>query len=115
MRPARLAIALAALAALALGCVSSEVSRAVGARCDDKEDCDERCLAPSAQAPGGFCSLSCLESQDCPSGTRCADVEGGVCLFACDEAVDCEFLGSGWRCAGVDGLPSGEVMACIGE
>lgn len=81
-----------------LGCgVSSDVSREVGARCDERSECDDRCLPPD-DFPGGFCSTSCETSGDCPSDAACVDTEGGVCLFRCIEDPDCEFLGAGWSC-----------------
>ena len=76
---------------------SSNVGRDVGARCDSSDECDDRCLPP-ADFPGGFCTLSCEQDEQCPGGTYCVDVEGGVCLFDCNENVDCEFLGADYQC-----------------
>jgi hypothetical protein len=92
--------AAACAAALALaGCgVGGAVSRTIGARCDRSDECDDRCLPPGAAFPGGFCSVSCEATADCPSDASCADVEAGVCLFDCLDDRDCEFLGPGWRC-----------------
>jgi hypothetical protein len=95
--------------------VSSEVSRELGARCDAKEECAERCLPPGAEFPGGLCTRSCLADADCPAGAACADEEGGVCLFVCVVDGDCAFLGGGWRCDGKDALPMGEARVCIGD
>lgn len=94
---------------------SSDVTRSVGARCDNKDECDERCLPDGEQFPGGFCSLSCLRDADCPGDTACVDEMGGVCLFACEMPTDCEFLGPGWDCVEVDGLPDGKATVCIGQ
>lgn len=96
--------------------VDSEVSRTVGARCDTKDDCQERCLVDAEDYPGGICSVSCLDVNDCPGDTACVDDQGGVCLFTCDSNADCEFMGPGWQCAPRDALPasSGEVMVCRG-
>src|SRR6187397_2026943 len=80
-------------------CVSSDVSRELGARCDDKPECDERCLMPSMDYPDGFCSLSCADDDDCPSNSRCVADDGGVCLFVCGDDIDCEFLGVDWGCS----------------
>ena len=95
------------------GCsVSSNVSRELGARCDNMDDCDDRCLPP-AEFPGGFCSTSCELDGDCDSDAVCIDVEGGVCLFRCIDAPDCGFLGAGWTCATQPRRGSTEeVMAC---
>jgi hypothetical protein len=88
-----------ALASAGGGCsVDSNVSRALGARCDGVGECDDRCLAPGAVFPGGLCSSSCEASVDCPFGSSCADTEGGVCLFTCRDDLECAFLGTGWRC-----------------
>ena len=105
-----LVLALGLLAATACG-LSADVSRELGARCDSHDECDERCIS---SYPGGFCSLSCDDDDDCPATSACVDVEAGVCLFTCELASDCEFLGPGWSCQQVNQLPTGEVMACIG-
>jgi hypothetical protein len=114
----RLAIATLVVAAgLALsGCQSAEVSRAVGARCNAKAECDERCQPPSDEFPGGFCTLSCLDDGDCPDGTRCADVAGGICLFPCELDDECLFLGEIWICDERPPLPGNddEVSVCLG-
>jgi hypothetical protein len=99
-----------------LGCVSSEVSREVGARCEAKAECDERCLSADDGYPGGFCSLSCADDLDCPSGARCVDTEGGVCLFECVDDSTCALLGEGWRCQPRPAAASGdEVLVCRGR
>jgi hypothetical protein len=110
------ALALVAAVALAAGCVSSDVSREIGARCDDSDQCDDRCLS-GGQYPDGLCTVTCDDGDDCPGGSACADLEGGVCLYACDDDAACEFLGDGWRCrvevehgAAVDQ----EVTVCVG-
>lgn len=107
---------LAGLAGLA-GCgVDSTVSRTLGARCDNADECDDRCLAPGTEFPGGFCSLSCEATADCPGGASCADVDAGVCLFECDADLRCEFLGDGWRCLEVPlrGRSAERVKVCLG-
>lgn len=119
----------AAVAALALcaalvagwsgaGCgVDADVSRTLGARCDRSAECDDRCLPPGEDFPGGFCSVSCESSGDCPSGASCTATEAGVCLFDCAGDADCAFLGAGWRCI-EDALradPAREVRVCRGD
>lgn len=109
--PAGFAIPL--VAALAACGADAPVSRELGARCDDKSECDERCLSGDA-FPGGLCSLSCEGPGGCPDGAVCADLEGGVCLFACRSAGACEFLGDGWSCAAVEVRGAEmEGMACL--
>jgi hypothetical protein len=76
----------------------ADVDRAIGARCDVTSECDERCVAPGADAPGGFCTIDCGSSDDCTGDTECVEREGGICLFACDGNDDCAFLGEGWTC-----------------
>lgn len=100
------------------GCQGAEVSRAVGARCDQKGECDERCLPPSEAFPGGFCTLSCLDDQDCTGDTRCVDVAGGICLFPCTIDGDCAFLGVPWNCEDAVTLSyerQEEVRICLGS
>jgi hypothetical protein len=91
------------------------VSRTLGARCDLAAECDERCLT-GAEYPGGFCSITCDRTDECPSGAYCiADTgQSGVCLFSCARDTDCAFLGTGWRCQERDAHPSGKVMVCRG-
>lgn len=97
-------------------CVSSDVSRDLGARCDDSDQCSDRCLT-GTRFPDGLCSSTCDDGGDCPGGTECADLEGGVCLYGCAEDRDCELLGEGWRC-GIEtergGAPDQEVRVCVG-
>lgn len=114
--PALAAAFAAALAALAACSVSSDVSRELGARCDELDECDDRCLT-GGRYPGGLCSATCEGDGDCPDGATCTDVDGGVCLFECAGADDCGFLGSAWDCRqreARDGA-AGEVMVCIGS
>ncbi len=101
-------------------CADLDVSRSIGARCDLSGECNERCLAPAADYPGGFCSISCDTAIDCAtSDTTCVDDEGGVCLFQCNADANCAFLGAGWRCVERDarGAVTGEdtqVKVCRG-
>ena len=105
-------LALIGLLGLLACSTSSDVSRELGARCDDGDDCDARCLPP-ADFPGGFCSISCEGDGDCPSDAGCVDLEGGVCLFQCADDAACRFLGEGWACASVAERGSTEeVMVC---
>ena len=112
MRSALIAVVLVWLVA----CQQSDVSRQVGARCDNSVECDERCLPPNGDYPGGFCTTACNTRDECPSRTTCADREGGVCLFTCDQDDDCAFLGDGWRCASADLRGGGiKVSVCRGS
>jgi hypothetical protein len=100
---------------VAFACSTSDVSREVGARCDALDECDDRCLPPGTDYPGGFCTVSCLGSADCPSDTACVAEAGGVCLFTCLDPSHCGFLGDGWTCRAQPALPDGEVQVCIGQ
>jgi hypothetical protein len=112
MRSAIIAI----VGALLTGCQSSDVSREIGARCDTADECAERCLAPSADHPGGFCTIACNNRDECPSGTTCTEGDGGVCLFECSGNIGCGFLGTGWRCTEADLRGGGiKVMVCRGR
>ncbi len=105
-----------ALASVTACGIASDVSRDVGARCESRDDCNDRCLPPTGQeSPAGFCTLQCVDDGDCPSGTACIDFEGGVCLFTCTDNAGCEFLGAGWGCDSRDARPNGEAMVCIGD
>lgn len=98
-------------------CSSSDVSRELGARCDFSSECDERCLEPSANWPGGFCTISCDSDSDCPDGSACIDESGtGVCAFRCAGDPSCGFLGDGYTCQERDGHAAGsaKVNACRG-
>jgi hypothetical protein len=107
------AVALAALAVAA--CNDSPISRELGARCDVTADCAQRCLSPSTESPGGFCTTSCTTSADCPMDASCADRQGGVCLFTCTTDPQCAFLGTGWTCQSSDASGGGKVMVCRGD
>jgi hypothetical protein len=112
MRSAIIAIAGALLAA----CQTGDVSREVGARCDRSDECDERCLPPGLDYPGGFCTIACNDRSECPSATTCANREGGVCLFECTVDRDCGFLGADWQCTAADLRGGGiQVMVCRGR
>ena len=102
--------------ALLVGCQSSDVSRELGARCDRNADCDERCLEPSAEWPGGFCTISCDGDADCPSDSACVDEGGGsVCAFTCMTDPQCAFLGPGYACKERDHhTVGGKVTVCRG-
>ncbi len=110
-------IAMITLALALAACQSSDVSREVGARCDVAADCDERCLGPSTDWPGGFCSITCDSDGDCPTDAACIDeAGGGICAFTCLSDPQCSFLISGYTCHERDahGGTPGKVMVCRG-
>jgi hypothetical protein len=107
---------IALVGALLAACQHSDVSRQIGARCDGSAECDERCLAPGADYPGGFCTVACNDRSECPGDTTCADHEGGVCLYTCTDDLACAFLGTGWQCKAADLHGGGiKVMVCRGS
>ncbi len=102
-------------------CGGADVSRSLGARCDSNSECDERCQDGN-DYPGGFCTLSCDVTRDCPAGALCTDRDNGICLFGCrpseagSEIDECRFLGVGWRCETQPGREAGsEVSVCLGD
>jgi hypothetical protein len=98
-------------------CQTSDVSRELGARCDDAAECDDRCLMAGSDYPGGFCTTACDGRDDCEAGATCAELDGGVCLFECAGNDGCLFLGTGWRCVAADlrGGSASKVMVCRGR
>lgn len=108
---------IAILVLLVAACQSSPVSRTIGARCEHSANCDDRCLPDAAGYPGGFCTVVCNESSECPSDSACVDDEGGACLFECLDDDSCAFLGTGWTCRERDvrGQPDHKVTVCRGD
>ena len=109
----RLPLILALLGA----CQDSDVSRALGARCDLSAECEDRCLEPSLEWPGGFCTLTCDTDADCPRDAACVDEStSGVCAFTCTTIDQCTFLGAGYDCKERDAHEVGAppVKVCRG-
>jgi hypothetical protein len=113
MRPV---LVTALLVVLVAACQSSDVSRSIGARCDKSVECDDRCLEPSAEWPGGFCTLDCDVDEGCGDDGACIDESGGgVCAFTCSDDRQCAFLGTGYACSERDSHAGGtKVMVCRG-
>ncbi len=106
------------LLTLTAACDPFEVSRALGARCEDRGDCLDSCLEPSARTPGGFCTIECLSDAECSAEAACVDERGGVCLLRCLTDADCAFLGEtaglAWACAPLPTKAGATANACIG-
>jgi hypothetical protein len=109
-------IAMITLALALAACQSSDVSRDLGARCDVAAECNERCLGPSMEWPGGFCSTTCDTDDDCPLDAACIDeAGGGVCAFTCLSDPQCSFLIGAYTCHERDTHgATGKVMVCRG-
>ena len=104
-----------AIVVLLAACQSSDVSRDVGAECTSNAECNDKCEAPSADWPNGFCTVLCDSDADCDNGTRCIDEDGGICAFTCGANPDCVFLGA-YVCKSVDSHGGGtKVNACRGD
>jgi len=79
-------------------------------------DCDDRCLTPSDDWPGGFCTVTCDDDGDCPGDTACIDEgNGGVCAYTCRDDQFCAFLGA-YQCKERDAHPDNgtTVTVCRG-
>jgi hypothetical protein len=117
MRTAILALALMTGGQCLVACQSSDVSRELGARCDLNAECDERCLTPSTDWPGGFCTITCDSDADCPSDAACVNEENSaVCAYTCMVDAGCAFLGAGYKCSERDhhSATAGKVFVCRG-
>ena len=103
-----------ALAVALAACEAEKVDATMGARCVERSDCADRCLAPSAVYPGGMCTLSCASDDECPSDAACLVPMGGICLYTCRDDGDCSFLGSvggvTWTCQ----EPEPAKKVCLG-
>lgn len=96
-------------------CQDSDVSRELGARCDTSSECDDRCLMPGTDWPGGFCTVRCETDLDCDSDAACLEEEGGVCAFLCVDDAGCAFLGADYGCKERDARGGvGKRMVCRG-
>lgn len=105
-------LALAMLMALGLVALVSGCSGDIGDTCEYHSDCSERCVE-GGDFPGGMCTYSCDDFQDCPGGTACIDRKDGVCMMQCDEDRDCP---GGYECERQDRHGErGEERVCIGN
>jgi hypothetical protein len=119
----RTALYMLALVTLAAGCGASSVGdhatgttdEVIGDPCVSNQDCYAQCLPPSNETPGGFCTVPCQTSADCPSDSACVDKGGGVCMLVCPP-FDCSFLGAGYQCRDKDLHGSGgKINVCTGD
>lgn len=81
---------------------------AVGSACEESTECgnDGNCVTMlgaggfSIELPGGYCTLGCDDSSDCPDGSACLDagVMFGIpasCIATCEGMDDCR---DGYSC-----------------
>ena len=93
---------LAALSLL-LGCgddrppgTAGNDSTLVGGPCMNNSECDQGLCEMGPTFPGGMCTSSCGETNQCPSGSSCGELESGwVCLVDCMADTDCR---TQWFC-----------------
>src|SRR5690606_24431132 len=88
----------------------------LGSACGENADCRDRCVR-GPEWPGGMCTFSCGDDQDCPGGTACVDRSGGVCAVVCETNDDCHGFGfpNDGDCRDTDREgESGEVRVCRG-
>ncbi|MEM8607688.1 MAG: hypothetical protein AAGF92_11305 [Myxococcota bacterium] len=94
-------------------------STLVGGPCMDGLDCDFLLCQMGSSFPGGICTLSCGNDNDCPSGSSCGGLETGwICLVDCSASDDCR---EQWTCETVPRPPRsaddenpGSFQGCIG-
>ena len=91
-------------------------STLVGGPCMSNTECDQGLCQSGDAFPGSICTLSCGGSNNCPSGSSCAELDRGwVCLVDCMDTADCR---EQWSCeslieAGTNG--GSTVSVCIGS
>ena len=91
-------------------------SALVGGPCINDNDCEQRLCQSGSAFPGNVCTLSCGASNNCPSGSSCAELDRGwICLVDCMDTADCR---EQWSCesvteAGTNGASM--VSVCIGS
>jgi hypothetical protein len=101
-------------------CEADKVDARIGAACDGNDDCENRCLPPSNDYPGGLCTVSCNVDSDCQrDDVVCTDREGGVCLYLCRDDRDCAFLnpqgGGTWQCKETNTKDGLSALVCRGD
>ena len=100
IRWAVLIVVVSATSLAAPGCGADDVgprSRIVGGRCTTDTDCVKRCVT-GAEFPGGYCTVTCANSNDCPGGSACVASNAGICVATCQVAAHCEDYGPGYQC-----------------
>lgn len=81
----------------------------IGAGCDQTTLCAGE-LVCDESLPGGFCTLDCDSSNDCPDGTFCRAYDGSaVCVPGCGADTDCR---NGYRCVQIVGNDGNSYGVC---
>ena len=113
-----LGLALLATAIIAPGCNTDDVgpeSRLVGGRCATNSDCIHRCVT-GAEFPGGYCTVSCTNSNNCPSGSACVASNEGICLATCQVVEHCKGYGPDYQCDLLSSQAGGTgSQVCVGS
>lgn len=99
-------MALAAAFTLFVGCgeerppgTAGNESTLVGGPCMNNSECDQGLCEMGPAFPGAMCTTSCGETNQCPSGSSCGELESGwVCLVDCMTDIDCR---TQWSCQAV--------------
>lgn len=92
-------------------------STLVGGPCFEPDDCEFLLCQQGDAFPGGLCTLSCGNDDDCPRGSSCAGlITGWVCLVDCLATDDCR---EQWTCQSVVRPSSGDeepetFLGCLG-
>ena len=98
------------------GGTAGNESGLVGGPCINDNDCEQRLCQSGSAFPGNICTLSCGGSNNCPSGSSCAELDRGwICLVDCMDMADCR---EQWSCqsvieAGTNGASM--VSVCLGS
>ena len=122
------ALLVVCLFVLPVGCDDDEGSEAdrlyIGGICENQADCDDddedtlelECLQ---DFKGGYCGLEdCEDSEDCPDGSLCADLDGAFyCFLVCTDKVQCNVnrtADNESNCsANIEPVEGGEDKLCI--
>lgn len=87
----------------------------VGGTCNSDRECARRCITGDDNYPGGYCTVSCNNDNDCPGGTVCIVDNGGMCAVTCRVNADCAGFGRGFLCDARDrhGAPGGALVCRV--
>ena len=93
------------------GCGAGDVE----AGCSVDADCAVRCERDHKEFPGGLCTRSCANNDDCPGGTFCIDKREGLCVTECSSHDECADFGAGYICKDKDDVHGRKQLVCLGD